>query len=266
MTAEIEATACPNCGAPLGGAYCAACGQKAGSLNPTLGRFLIELTQELLNVDGKIFLSLRLLLTRPGFLTIKHFAGRRVAYVSPLRLYLLFSVLFFATGQLVPSAANVEVFETNGSSIDREVLEQRTRQAIAAVSDAVNVWVPRAMFVLVPLFALLVMWARRRSGLHYLQHLYFASHVHAAWFCAFGVAGLASLAPPAFHVDTIASTVALLYAGWYFWFAFRRVYGTTLLGAFWRVVVVSAVYGLVVAAAVVAIVLPPALRVAYGAP
>ena len=36
------------------------------------------------------------------------------------------------------------------------------------------------MFVLVPLFAALVMLRRRSSGHTYPQHLYFALHVHAA--------------------------------------------------------------------------------------
>ena len=57
MAAEIEPAFCPNCGAALGGAYCAACGQKVGALNPTVGEFLRDLAQELLNVDGRIFRS-----------------------------------------------------------------------------------------------------------------------------------------------------------------------------------------------------------------
>ena len=66
MTAAIEPSLCPNCGAMRSGAYCAACGQKAAPLNPTIADFLHDLTHELLHVDGKIFRSVRLLLTRPA--------------------------------------------------------------------------------------------------------------------------------------------------------------------------------------------------------
>ena len=60
---------CSNCAASLTARYCAHCGQKVTPLRPTLSYFLHELTHELLHVDGKIVQSVRLLITRPGFLT-----------------------------------------------------------------------------------------------------------------------------------------------------------------------------------------------------
>src|SRR3982751_2711469 len=47
--------ACYNCAAPLCGAYCSACGQKALPLNPRLRDFLQDFTHEMLHVDGKIY-------------------------------------------------------------------------------------------------------------------------------------------------------------------------------------------------------------------
>jgi hypothetical protein len=60
---------CANCGEALAGPYCAACGQKVARLDPTLGEFLHELVHEIAHVDGKFAASIRLLLTRPGFLS-----------------------------------------------------------------------------------------------------------------------------------------------------------------------------------------------------
>ena len=68
---------CRNCSAPLDGPFCARCGQKAAPLNPTLRGLAREAALELLDVDGRIFRTVRLLLTRPGFLTREHLAGRR---------------------------------------------------------------------------------------------------------------------------------------------------------------------------------------------
>ncbi|HXI27305.1 MAG TPA: DUF3667 domain-containing protein, partial [Vicinamibacterales bacterium] len=100
--AALDRTACANCGKALTGPYCGACGQKIAPPNPTIGDFVHELAHELVHVDGKIFRSLRLLVTAPGALTAEQFAGRRVCYVSPIRLYLTFSVLFFAVSALAP--------------------------------------------------------------------------------------------------------------------------------------------------------------------
>src|SRR5262249_8791686 len=86
---------CAKCGASLLGRFCSQCGQKVAPLNPTFGEFLHDLFHEIAHVDGKIVTTLRLLLTRPGFLSLEYFEGRRARYVTPIRLYLLLSVVCF---------------------------------------------------------------------------------------------------------------------------------------------------------------------------
>jgi hypothetical protein len=48
-----------------------------------------------LNWDSKFFATIALLIVKPWRLTNEFFAGKRVRYVNPLRLYLLASILFF---------------------------------------------------------------------------------------------------------------------------------------------------------------------------
>jgi len=69
MDAAITSTTCANCGAVLAGELCAECGQKVTALNPSLREFLHDLVHELAHFDGKIVQSVRLLLTKPGFLS-----------------------------------------------------------------------------------------------------------------------------------------------------------------------------------------------------
>jgi len=66
-----------------------------------------DLVEELFSVDGGIYRSVWLLFARPGFLTREMFADRRAAHVSPLRLYLFFSVLFFAAFALAPGLLRI---------------------------------------------------------------------------------------------------------------------------------------------------------------
>jgi hypothetical protein len=83
------------------------------------------------------------------------------------------------------------------------------------------------MFLLVPVFAWLVGVAWRRRGRHYPQHLYFALHVHAAWFA---VAALAELLE-AFAPSSVAEAfgpIPPVYGFLYAMLAFRRAYGATL--------------------------------------
>ena len=258
----IDPSLCLNCGAMRSGAYCAACGQKAAALNPTIADFVNDLAHELLHVDGKIFRSVQLLLTRPGLLTLEQFAGRRARYVSPIRLYLIFSVVFFAVMQFTPNDLHVQI--TSRDAVDPQLLQQRTEEAIAAVNEVTHVWAPRVMFLLVPVFGAFVMLSRRRSGYNYPQHLYFALHVHSAWFFAFTVGQLARLVPVPYAQNAIA-VLMVLYAGAYLWFAFRRAYATTLLGALWRTLVVGVAYWLVVIGTLIAIWLPPVVTISNRA-
>ena len=76
-TAAALPADCANCGAPLNGRYCPACGQKAASPNVSLHEFFHEAFHEFAHVDGKIVQTLRLLLTRPGQLTREFLDGRR---------------------------------------------------------------------------------------------------------------------------------------------------------------------------------------------
>ena len=260
-----SAAACANCAAPLNGKYCSACGQKIAPHNPTLTYFLHELAHELLHFDGKIFRSVRLLVTRPGFLTNEILAGRRASYVSPIRLYLVFSILAFALGAARLAELNVEYTPSPGETVDPQV-QVEMEQIATAASAAVSEWLPCAMFVLVPLFAALVMLVRRSSGLNYPQHLYFALHVQAFHFLlrAFDSAVVALDAARSVQTATYLLTTVGSIA--YFFAAFRNVYGTTLWGTLWRCGVVVAIYFVALIAAVASIAFPLVFGSGGGTP
>lgn len=256
-----EGTACPNCGEPLRGVFCARCGQKAGAVNPTFHDFMHDAVHELLHVDGRIFRSVRQLLLRPGFLSREYFAGRRAPYLTALRLYLIFSVGYFALAAFATTPSAVVVITANpdrpGTDISAELRQlgfESGEQVGQAVIEAMGHWVPRAMFVLVPLFGALLMLLLRRSHRNYPLHLVFALHVHAAWFAvAAMVVAVGTLAIEA--VSGAAFTIGVAYAMWYLVWAIRSAYATTTAGALWRAAVVTGLYGIAVGIALSAIAL-----------
>jgi hypothetical protein len=255
---------CLNCGAGPVSTYCAECGQKAGQLNPTLGELLHELWHEVLHIDGKVLVTARVLLTRPGLLTREYFAGRRAQYVRPLRLYLIFSVIYFGAIQLLPAGSarnsgfNVE-FRPSANETAADVqaaLEARgfrsQDEAKAATNEALTHYIPQAFFILVPFFALLVWLVTRQSGLNYPQHLYFALHVHAAAFAISAISQLAWLVPHAATADVLRM-LGVLWMVIYVVVALKRVYRTTVVGALWRTAVIGPVYTIVIFATALAI-------------
>lgn len=248
-SAGTGASECLNCGAHLAGPFCAQCGQRTGAPDPSFHDFLHELTHELLHVDGRLFQSIRLLFTKPGFLTREHLEGRRARYVAPMRLYLTFSVLFLVLASWAPLEMSSRmdpkrgrVLHTGGLDISGEALASRSDAELAEwIRRIEHEWIPRLMFVMVPAFAGLIMWATRRQGHHYPQHLYFALHVHAAWFGILAVAEAIALARLPLLAQ-IAWWVALAAVAAYATAAVRRVYGGGWGRAVWRSVWSLAVY------------------------
>ena len=56
---------------------------------------LWELNREAFEVDARIFQTLKLLLFKPGSLSTEFSRNRRARYMSPIRLYLFTSLVFF---------------------------------------------------------------------------------------------------------------------------------------------------------------------------
>ena len=101
---------CPNCTAPLGGAYCAHCGQKDQPLQQPTRQFVTDAVREYFGLDGRLWRSMYLLLLKPGALTVNYLEGRRRYYLRPLRIYLSCTLLFFFLLSLFdPTAAIVDV-------------------------------------------------------------------------------------------------------------------------------------------------------------
>jgi hypothetical protein len=97
---------CANCHATLAGEYCNACGQRHEPHVHTLAHFAAEALESISHADSRLWRTLWYLLSRPGFLTREFFAGRRVSYLPPFRLYLVISVLFFLVAG-VPKDAEI---------------------------------------------------------------------------------------------------------------------------------------------------------------
>jgi hypothetical protein len=114
---------CANCGQPLAGEYCAACGQRHEPHVHTVSHFAGEAFESVSHADSRLWRTLLYLLVRPGFLTREFFSGRRVRYLPPFRLYLVISVAFFLVVGL-----------GGGDSDQVEIEKPKTAEEIAAVN------------------------------------------------------------------------------------------------------------------------------------
>ena len=99
----VETSRCPSCGTELVGTYCHRCGEKMfHEKDLSLKHFFEHGLHELTHLDSKIFVTLRYLFTRPGFLTQEYVAGRRLHYVKPLSLFLVACAVFLLADAVRP--------------------------------------------------------------------------------------------------------------------------------------------------------------------
>ena len=109
--------ACQNCGAPLLGPHCYRCGQPVTGLVRHFTSIIGDFLDTVLNIDTRVFRTLWPLLAKPAYLSCEYFAGRRVRYVSPVRLFVFLSIVTFFVARLVVPAG--DAFQVNDGSGDR---------------------------------------------------------------------------------------------------------------------------------------------------
>jgi hypothetical protein len=103
---------CLNCGSPLTGPFCAECGQRDIPPYPSVRELAVDALSEFSGWDGRLLNSVRALVLKPGLLTHEFLEGRRARYISPLRLYLSASVIYFLL-----TAAAPDIRLSNGRSL-----------------------------------------------------------------------------------------------------------------------------------------------------
>ena len=86
---------CLNCNAQVQGKYCHICGQENIEPKETVWHLISHFLQDITHFDGKFFSSLKLLITKPGFLPGEYMVGRRASYLNPIRFYVFTSAVFF---------------------------------------------------------------------------------------------------------------------------------------------------------------------------
>lgn len=92
---EHADVSCLNCGRELSGPFCSGCGQEAREANRPLLPLIKEFADEFFRFDSRLLNTTLALIFRPGFLTLEYLKGRRAKYLSPFRMFITVSVIFF---------------------------------------------------------------------------------------------------------------------------------------------------------------------------
>jgi hypothetical protein len=220
---------CQNCGHHDTGHFCSNCGQRFADLNRPLKDILADLG-DMVNLDSRIFRSLLPFLLKPGFLTRQYLLGKRKTYMSPFRLYLLLSVIFFflaqATSKNISESGDdwlkittdtseavirddslaiellrndsLFVADIDSTSSAKSIRKARRRERLReGAIDALlnkNVFLQNfyrtisyILFILMPVFALLLRLLYVRRRVYYIEHLMFSINMHSFILLVFSI-------------------------------------------------------------------------------
>jgi hypothetical protein len=263
ISSALEPPRCLNCGAPVEGAHCAACGQ-AGDVHVLSMREVAgDVTHSLLHLDSRVWRSLRLLALRPGELTREFIAGRHQRYLPPFRLYLAISILYFAMSALLPGSnqfgigpapeevrreldaagvdpvsmgqagagisggCNVDIPAILGLDLDEafnRACERIRADGGAGLADRFASTAPKLMFVFLPLMAAVALLFYRRPRRLYAEHLVLFLHNHALTFILLGVIEiLDAIAALSAPFAAVAGLVNFLLVVYLSWYVFRSM-------------------------------------------
>ncbi|MCZ6855098.1 MAG: DUF3667 domain-containing protein [Gammaproteobacteria bacterium] len=283
--AEQTIDECPNCGKTRNARFCPNCGQNDKNYLRSLFPVLWEFIREAFEIDGRLFKSLRLLLTRPGELSIEFSENRRAQYMSPIRMYLFVSILFFFTlslhtdivpmdhsevfegeahAEVVLDDANLDLFKDllsadNQVKVDRIVARKDGFARIMLIATANEIAnapeesrdidemdrfligqlvevldspdvaldklmdnLPIALFLLLPVYAVLLQLFYLGSGRFYVEHLIFGVYLHTLSYLLLTVQMV--LPEGIAIISTVSSLLSLAFLVYYF-LALKRYYG-----------------------------------------
>lgn len=118
-------TYCKNCGTRLEGMYCYQCGQYALDPRQPFQKYVKQYFENVYQYDSKIWRTVWILFSRPGFLTREFNDGKISSYVHPFRLYMFISVVFFTIFFMLTSDKIAHVLlNVNAPKFSEQVIAQ----------------------------------------------------------------------------------------------------------------------------------------------
>lgn len=233
-TVEAEDLArCADCATVLVGRFCHECGDDSRPPSRRLRDIAEDFLEEVFDFSAPALRTAKALFTRPSLVPRALRAGDRKSFLSPMKLYLTATVVFFlflgladvsmVQWQVVPKAdAPLKVVVENGELkrlenflltdrwLHRTEPHPRNDEAVAAfdaaapqitdeieraivlgtramaahpseINEAIGTWMPRILWLMMPLYALLL-WAFYARGRLLSEHVILALWAHTMIF------------------------------------------------------------------------------------
>tara|TARA_R110000751_G_scaffold49091_5_gene109474 strand:+ start:1444 stop:2352 length:909 start_codon:yes stop_codon:yes gene_type:complete len=214
---ELNNTGCKNCKTQFKGKFCPNCGQSVYEFEKPFRFLIVDLVGNIFAFDTRLWKSMSSLIFRPGKFVEEYLNGHRARYMSPFRLYIFVSFLFFLllsiyagsqiqisekvrneinlsfNGQIDSLNPETDSLKTNELNIsDSSVSPKKLTNALSKVlnnpkmyMDSFLKFVSWSLFFLMPVYAFFLCLLFRKSKKYYYSHLVLAINQHTFVFLLF---------------------------------------------------------------------------------
>jgi len=248
---------CKNCGYIVHKTFCSKCGQKDSELLK-LKDFLKEISKDFTELDFRILVTLKKLFTSPGFLTREYWAGKKVKYTQPFKLFLFSSVLYYL---LMPTQWSLYDSEMGRETIlnenEKEVISVTFRdyefkiENPLLVSSFKNFQTVGSKYekeinvvIYPPLLALGFMLVHlNNKNLYFSHHLITSLHISAFFNLLASILLIISLVIPSMTLETIELLLTLLFFP-YFGLILKNIYDNSIFITILKVIFLVFIVGI----------------------
>jgi hypothetical protein len=258
---------CRNCGTHLEDRYCPHCGQdRLTGRQHSFGRMVINLCTSIFTFDDKVWVTIRKLLFRPGFLSKEYVSGRVMPYTLPIKLFWMMVLIFTIVFSFHDTSSSVVLTPKDGKScqqqteivqnenviaekiaedivVAEEVVLQEPEQQRKIASDYFQ-YLPYFMLLVIPIFTALLALFFRKEKYAFSEHLIFAIHLHTIFFFLFTIEIL--VASYLLHDSDPTILIFLLLMGLYSLLSAIKFYHTRRKrSVIWRMLLIGLLYFIV---------------------
>ncbi len=194
-----KAGTCKSCGSPVTGKYCSACGEKVFTESDlSFKKYITHFIDVLTHFDSKLLKSAKLLITKPGELTLKYCTGKRISFAKPMQLFLVINVIYFITISFwgfntFNSPLWVHLNASQHSELARKMVNTKIAQKNITVEEyakifdeKVHIYSKSLIIIMILLLALFFSLLYFRQKKFFTEHLVFATHFFS-WLLLFKI-------------------------------------------------------------------------------
>lgn len=172
---------CKNCDSILHGEFCSFCGQRQHQ-KISFREISKDFFDDIFDYDARLFNSIKYLILKPGFLTLKYWEGKRVKYLQPFKVYLMTSLLYYLVNSIfkteqksIISLSQFPLFKTHKNKfMDIEIFLSSYSQEIE-------------LLLFTPITGLVLMLLYKKTNHAFLHHMIASVHLSSFIFLSLSI-------------------------------------------------------------------------------